>query len=39
MDDGGGGQECLLRQQCLPAFDGGWALERRLTFNNGSGEW
>jgi len=39
MDDGGGEQECLSRRQCLTVFDGGWALERRLTFNNGGGGW
>jgi hypothetical protein len=27
MDDGGGEQECLSWQQCLMAFDGGWAFE------------
>jgi hypothetical protein len=27
IDDGGGEQERLSRQQCLMAFDGGWVFE------------
>ena len=27
IDDSGGEQECLLRRECLMAFDGGWVLD------------